>query len=66
MIIDIVGAGALGLLYGGKLLASGNQVRFWTRTTAQADLLSHNGVTIVEQDEEIHILPDQIQAKPIK
>ncbi|WJM06711.1 2-dehydropantoate 2-reductase [Paenibacillus sp. PK1-4R] len=65
MIIDIVGAGALGLLYGGKLLASGNQVRFWTRTTAQADLLSHNGVTIVERGEEIHILPDQIQAKPI-
>ena len=53
------------VLYGGKLLASGNQVRFWTRTAAQADLLSHNGITIVEQDEEIHILPDQIQAKPI-
>ncbi|MET1168106.1 2-dehydropantoate 2-reductase N-terminal domain-containing protein, partial [Bacillus velezensis] len=55
----------LGLLYGGKLLASGNQVRFWTRTAAQADLLSHNAVIIVEQDEEIHILPDQLQAKPI-
>ena len=65
MIIDIVGAGALGLLYGGKLLAAGNQVRFWTRTTAQADLLSHDGVTLVERDEELHVLPDQIQAKPI-
>ncbi|MCP1185747.1 ketopantoate reductase family protein [Paenibacillus sp. 1781tsa1] len=65
MIIDIVGAGALGLLYGGKLLLTGNQVRFWTRTTAQADLLSHDGVTLVERDKEIHILPDQIQAKPI-
>jgi len=65
MIIDIVGAGALGLLYGGKLLMAGNQVRFWTRTTAQADLLSLDGVTIMERDEEIHILPDQIQAKPI-
>ncbi|WP_458461200.1 ketopantoate reductase family protein [Paenibacillus sp.] len=65
MIIDIVGAGSLGLLYGGKLLAAGNQVRFWTRTTAQADLLSRDGVTIVERDGKIHILPDQIQAKPI-
>ncbi|WP_458123436.1 ketopantoate reductase family protein [Paenibacillus sp. Z3-2] len=65
MIIDIVGAGSLGLLYGGKLLAAGNQIRFWTRTTAQADLLNRNGVTIVEQDRKIHIQPDQIQAKPI-
>ncbi|MFX3646066.1 MAG: ketopantoate reductase family protein [Paenibacillus sp.] len=65
MIIDIVGAGALGLLFGGKLLMAGNQVRFWTRTTAQADLLSHDGVTILERDVEIHILPDQILAKPI-
>lgn len=64
MIIDIVGAGSLGLLYGGKLLAAGNQVRFWTRTTAQADLLNRIGVTIVEQDRKIHIQPDQIQAKP--
>ncbi|WP_340398925.1 2-dehydropantoate 2-reductase [Paenibacillus sp. FSL H8-0079] len=65
MIIDIVGAGSLGLLYGGKLLAAGNEVRFWTRTSAQADLLSRDGVTIVEQDGKIHIQPDQIQAKPI-
>ncbi|MEK4662484.1 2-dehydropantoate 2-reductase [Priestia sp. FSL H7-0729] len=65
MIIDIVGAGALGLLYGGKLLMAGNQIRFWTRTTAQADLLTRDGVTIVERDVEMHILPDQIQAKPI-
>ncbi|WP_145323199.1 ketopantoate reductase family protein [Paenibacillus xylanexedens] len=65
MIIDVVGAGSLGLLYGGKLLAAGNQVRFWTRTTAQADLLNRIGVTIVEQDRKIHIQPDQIQAKPI-
>ncbi|WP_433745485.1 ketopantoate reductase family protein [Paenibacillus amylolyticus] len=65
MIIDIVGAGALGLLYGGKLLMAGNEVRFWTRTTTQADLLTHYGVTIVERDDEMHILPDQIQAKPI-
>ncbi|WFR65263.1 2-dehydropantoate 2-reductase [Paenibacillus amylolyticus] len=65
MIIDIVGAGALGLLYGGKLLMAGNQIRFWTRTAAQADLLTHEGVTIVERDEEVRILPDRIQANPI-
>ncbi|MCW3791300.1 2-dehydropantoate 2-reductase [Paenibacillus sp. LS1] len=65
MIIDIVGAGSLGLLYGGKLLAAGNQVRFWTRTSAQADLLSRDGVTIVERDGKIHIQPDQIQAKSL-
>ena len=36
MIIDVVGAGSLGLLYGGKLQASGEHVRFWTRTSEQA------------------------------
>ncbi|PQP80582.1 2-dehydropantoate 2-reductase [Paenibacillus sp. PCH8] len=63
--IDIIGAGSLGLMYGGKLQAAGNHVRFWTRTSTQAQLLSQDGVTIVERDEEIHILPDQIQARSV-
>ncbi|MDO7905422.1 2-dehydropantoate 2-reductase [Paenibacillus sp. JX-17] len=39
MIIDIVGAGSLGLLYSGKLAAAGTAVRLWTRSAEQAQQL---------------------------
>lgn len=64
MIIDVVGAGSLGLLYGGKLQALGVSVRFWTRTSVQADRLKREGITITEKEKEIHIRPDEIQAYP--
>ncbi|MCM3133837.1 2-dehydropantoate 2-reductase [Paenibacillus polysaccharolyticus] len=64
MIIDVVGAGSLGLLYGGKLQTSGISVRFWTRTSVQAGQLKQEGMTIMEKDREIHIRPDEIQAYP--
>ncbi|MGO4530993.1 ketopantoate reductase family protein [Paenibacillus sp. 2TAF8] len=65
MIIDVVGAGSLGLLYGGKLQAAGECVRFWTRTSEQADQLKQNGITITQSDEETYVKPDEIQANPI-
>lgn len=64
MIIDVVGAGSLGLLYGGKLQASGESVRFWTRTSVQADQLKEEGITITQKEEQIHVRPDEIQAYP--
>lgn len=48
MKFDIIGAGALGLLFGGKLAASGQEVRFWTRTNEQAELLAKEGVIMLE------------------
>ncbi|WP_434750127.1 ketopantoate reductase family protein [Paenibacillus amylolyticus] len=65
MIIDVVGAGSLGLLYGGKLQAAGECVRFWTRTSEQADQLKQKGFTITEKDGEVCIRPDEIQAYPV-
>lgn len=50
MEFDIIGAGALGLLFGGKLAASGASVRFWTRTPEQAGLLKQEGIHLIEPD----------------
>ncbi|MFD1176038.1 ketopantoate reductase family protein [Paenibacillus puldeungensis] len=50
MKIDIVGAGALGLLFGAKLADSGEQVRFWTRTAEQAALLKMEGIELIEPE----------------
>ncbi|HEY4390267.1 MAG TPA: 2-dehydropantoate 2-reductase [Paenibacillus sp.] len=61
MKVDIIGAGALGLLFGGKLAAGGVQVRFWTRTTEQARLLMEEGVNIEEPNSALlHIAPSMI------
>ncbi|MDT0124024.1 ketopantoate reductase family protein [Paenibacillus sp. RRE4] len=65
MIIDVIGAGSLGLLYGGKLQASGESVRFWTRTSVQANQLKQDGIRITEKDAEIYIRPEEIQAYPV-
>ncbi|MCK8487852.1 2-dehydropantoate 2-reductase [Paenibacillus sp. MBLB2552] len=50
MNFDIVGAGALGLLFGGKLASSGASVRFWTRTPEQAASLKKEGIRLDEAD----------------
>ncbi|SEB24300.1 2-dehydropantoate 2-reductase [Paenibacillus sp. ov031] len=65
MIIDVVGSGSLGLLYGGKLQDAGNEVRFWTRTAEQANKLSIEGFKVIEREKTIQITPDHIQVKPI-
>lgn len=65
MIIDVVGSGSLGLLYGGKLQDAGNKVRFWTRTAEQSDKLSIEGFKVIEREKTIQIPPDHIQVKPI-
>ncbi|WP_440111102.1 ketopantoate reductase family protein [Paenibacillus sp. QZ-Y1] len=66
MFIDVIGAGSLGLLYGGKLQAAGFQVRFWTRTAEQADQLNRDGLRITEREKTIRIPSGLVQAKPIK
>ncbi|MNO70945.1 putative 2-dehydropantoate 2-reductase [compost metagenome] len=50
MKFDIIGAGALGLLYGGSLAASGEDVVLWTRREEQARLLASDGIEL--EDEE--------------
>lgn len=46
MNIHIIGAGSLGLLYAGKLAASGCGVTVWCRSEEQASKLRTTGITI--------------------
>ncbi|WP_237100279.1 ketopantoate reductase family protein [Paenibacillus azoreducens] len=46
MIIDVIGGGSLGLLYGGKLAASGADVRIWCRSAKQAGEIKSKGIFI--------------------
>ena len=48
MNIHIIGAGSLGLLYAGKLAASGCGVTVWCRSEEQASKLRASGITIEE------------------
>ncbi|MCG7375929.1 ketopantoate reductase family protein [Paenibacillus sp. ACRSA] len=68
MIIDIIGAGSLGLLYGSKLQAAGHQVRYWTRTSEQASNMKRLGLQITEPNEAeaLSISGADIQAHCIK
>lgn len=50
MKIDIVGAGAIGLLFGSRLAAIGEEVTFWTRSPEQAGLLSDEGINIEDNE----------------
>ncbi|GGA20726.1 ketopantoate reductase family protein [Paenibacillus physcomitrellae] len=46
MRIDIVGAGAIGLLFAGELSAAGHNVHLWTRTEEQADWINRHGIEL--------------------
>ncbi|WP_162341789.1 ketopantoate reductase family protein [Paenibacillus paridis] len=46
MRIDVVGAGAIGLLYGGRLAEAGAEVTVWTRTMAQAEMIAGSGIRL--------------------
>ncbi|MFC7681540.1 ketopantoate reductase family protein [Paenibacillus sp. GCM10028914] len=65
MNIHIVGAGSLGLLYGGRLAASASNVTFWCRSEEQAEQLRSKGITIKYKEEVTHIPHDLFQAEPI-
>ncbi|MGG1613464.1 ketopantoate reductase family protein [Paenibacillus sp. FSL K6-2441] len=66
MKVDIIGAGALGLLFGGKLAASGVPVRFWTRTPEQAAKLKKEGIRLAEADGTATVVDGQrLEAYPV-
>ncbi|GGF82866.1 ketopantoate reductase family protein [Paenibacillus aceti] len=65
MKVDIIGAGALGLLFGGKLAAAGVQVRFWTRTAEQSRLLQQEGINVEEPHSGVlSVAPSMVRAYP--
>lgn len=49
MRFEIIGNGAIGMLYGVKLLQAGYAVHFWTRTKEQAYQLQQEGITLVDR-----------------
>jgi 2-dehydropantoate 2-reductase len=65
VVFHIIGAGALGLLYGSKLCLAGHEVLFSTRTEEQATYLNSEGITLHDTEIKIHISPSHFQAFPI-
>lgn len=49
MRFDVVGGGAIGLLYGARLALAGHPVTIWTRTAEQAEKLADDGIELVSQ-----------------
>lgn len=49
MRFDIVGGGAIGLLYGARLALAGYPVTIWTRTAEQAGKLADDGIELISQ-----------------
>lgn len=64
MKIEIMGAGALGLMFGAALSAAGEEVRLWTRTSEQAEELNRKGIRLVmDSGQEVTIAANRLQAE---
>lgn len=65
--IDIIGAGSLGLLFAGRLAASGTEVRLWSRTPEQARIIACDGITVLDKEGQtaIHVPGDTLQVAPL-
>lgn len=68
MKFDIIGAGSLGLLLGGKLVQAGNTVRLWCRGIEQCQQFRQAGLTISFEDNRtpISIESDRFTSAPIE
>ncbi|MBY7739612.1 ketopantoate reductase family protein [Paenibacillus polymyxa] len=66
-VIDIIGAGSLGLLFAGRLSASGATVRLWTRTLEQAHIIAREGITVLDKEGQVavHVSGDQLKVAPL-
>ncbi|MDQ0493075.1 MULTISPECIES: ketopantoate reductase family protein [Paenibacillus] len=65
--IDIIGAGSLGLLFAGRLASSGTEVRLWTRTLEQARMIACEGITVFDKKGRtaVHVPGDRLQVAPL-
>ncbi|GAF07070.1 2-dehydropantoate 2-reductase [Paenibacillus pini JCM 16418] len=67
MIIDIVGGGSLGLLYGSRMVLSGQSIRLWCRSMKQVELLRSQGLYISEEGAvTVKLEPHQFEANIIE
>ena len=57
MTIEIIGSGAMGMLFGARLALSGSKVRMWARTAAQADLLNKEGISYTDLSSNTRVVP---------
>src|SRR5690554_2387824 len=57
MTIEIIGSGAMGMLFGARLAQAGYKVRTWARTLAQADLLNKEGISFTDLSSNTRIVP---------
>ncbi|MGG4217442.1 2-dehydropantoate 2-reductase [Paenibacillus jamilae] len=66
-VIDIIGAGSLGLLFAGRLSATGTIVRLWTRTPEQARVITWEGITVFDKEGQasVHVCGDTLQVAPL-
>ena len=55
--VDIVGGGAMGMLYGARLALAGSKVRIWTRTSGQAKLLRQEGIRFTDLEGKEAVVP---------
>ncbi|WP_028595834.1 ketopantoate reductase family protein [Paenibacillus assamensis] len=46
---DLIGGGALGLMFTARLLQHGEQIRLWTRTSEQAEELRQKGLFLIDR-----------------
>lgn len=67
MRIDIIGAGSLGLLLAGRLIAAGTEVRLWCRSEQQCRELVRSGLTVSYEDgtPAITVPGDSFTALPV-
>ncbi|MNW34274.1 putative 2-dehydropantoate 2-reductase [compost metagenome] len=65
--IDIIGAGSLGLLFAGRLSASGTKVRLWTRTLEQARIIAREGITVFDKEGQtaVHVSGNKLKVSPL-
>ncbi|PWV95452.1 2-dehydropantoate 2-reductase [Paenibacillus cellulosilyticus] len=63
MRFDIVGGGAIGLLYGARLALAGHPITIWTRTVEQAEKLADDGIELVREGT---ITIADVEAFPLK
>ncbi|WP_226001316.1 ketopantoate reductase family protein [Paenibacillus sp. BJ-4] len=65
--IDIIGAGSLGLLFAGRLASSGTEVKLWTRTLEQARIIACDGITVFDKEGQtaVHVPGDRLQVAPL-
>lgn len=57
MTIEIIGSGAMGMLFGARLALSGSKVRMWARTPEQAELLNKEGINYTDLLSNTRVIP---------